>query len=80
MSPTAQAAALQLGIQGTAQEVAMSIPPAAIAHGAMINGVPRDPVAYLLYVMSQRFEALDDERTIQRSVAILDFRRRPRFD
>ena len=39
MSPTAQAAAIQLGLQGMAREVAMRIPPAAITHGAVINGV-----------------------------------------
>ena len=77
MSPTAQAAAIQLGLQGVAHEVAMSIPPAAITHGAVINGVPVCPVTYLLYILANRFEALEDERIMQSGTSVLDFTRQP---
>ena len=77
MTPTAQAASLQLSLQGTAREVAMSLPPAAITHGAMINGVNACPVTYLLYILANRFEALEDERIMQQGTSVLDFRRRP---
>ena len=77
MSPTAQAAAIQLGLQGKAHEVAMSIPPAAITYGAVINGVPTDPVTYLLYILANRFGALEDERIMQSGTSVLDFTRQP---
>ena len=41
LNATAQAAALQLALRGTARTFAMSIPAAAITHGAAINGVPQ---------------------------------------
>ena len=77
MSLTDHAAAIQLGLQGVAHEVAMSIPPAAITHGAVINGVPTDPVTYLLYILESRFEALEDERIMQSGTSVLDFTRQP---
>lgn len=36
-----------------------------------------NPVAYLLYILGDRFEALDDERTLQSGNLIIDFRYRP---
>ncbi len=77
LTPTAQAAALQLGLRGTARAFALTIPPAAITFGAAINGVPTDPVTYLLYVLGNRFEALEDERTMTSGNQVLDFRARP---
>ena len=77
MSSTAQAAAIQLGLQGVAHEVAMSIPPAVITHGAVINNVPTDPVTYLLHILANRIEALEDERIMQSGTAVLDFTRQP---
>ena len=77
VSSTAQAAAIQLGLQGVAHEVAMSIPPAVITHGAIINNVPTDPETYLLYILANRFEALEDERIMQSGTALLDFTRQP---
>ena len=49
LSPSQQAAALQLGLRGIARDFALTIPPAAINFGAVINGVQSDPVTYLLY-------------------------------
>ena len=77
MSSTAQAAAIQLGLQGVAHEVAMSIPPAVITHWAIINNVPTDLVTYLLYILANRFEALEDERIMQSGTAVMDFTRKP---
>ena len=65
LNPTAQAAALQRGLRGIARGFAMSIPPAAISFGANINGVMTDPVTYLLFTVGNRFEALEDERSLQ---------------
>eukprot|EP00959_Pyramimonas_sp_CCMP1952_P071533 1494193-Pyramimonas_sp.AAC.1 len=58
MTPSRQAAALQRGLQGLARTLAMRIPPHVINFGAQIEGVNTDPIAYLLYYLSQRFEAL----------------------
>jgi len=77
LSPTQQAAAIQLGLLGTAREFAMTLPPSAISFGAAINGTHTDPVTYLLYTLGNRFEALEDERTLTSGNAILDFTRRP---
>ena len=52
----------------------MSLPPADISFGARIEGTPTDPVTYLLYTLGNRYEALEDERTIASSAALLDFR------
>ncbi len=78
LTPTAQAAAIQLGLGGTARRYAMMIPSAAITFGASINGVHTDPVTYLLYVLGNRFEALEDERTMLSANLVLDFTARPR--
>ena len=73
LNATAQAAAIQLALRGQARVIAMSIPAAAITHGAAINGVPTDPVTYLLYVLGTRFEQLEDERTMSLGNMVLDF-------
>ena len=77
MQPSQQVAALQLGLRGVAREFALTIPPAAINFGATIQGVPTDPVTYLLYTLGNRFEALEDERSLQSGTALLDFTSRP---
>eukprot|EP00974_Lingulodinium_polyedra_P034906 3353471-Lingulodinium_polyedra.AAC.1 len=75
--PNQQAAALQLGLSRVAREFALTIPPAAITNGAVINGVNTDPVTYLLYVLASRFEALEDERAFQLGSPLLEFVARP---
>ena len=77
MQPSQQAAAIQLGLRGVAREFALSIPPAAISFGAVIEGVATDPVTYLLYTLGDRFEALEDERTMTSGTLLLDFSSRP---
>ena len=64
LQPSRQAAAIQLGLRGVAREFALTIPPAAINFGAVIAGTPTDPVTYLLYTLGNRFEALEDERSM----------------
>ena len=76
MGPAQQAAAIQLGLRGMAQEFALTIPPSTINQGALIEGIHVDGVTYLLYQLAQRFEALEDERSMQTSTALLDFRGR----
>ena len=77
LSPSQQAAAIQLGLRGVAREFTLTIPPAAIHHGAMIEGTPTDPVTYLLYTLALRYESLEDERTLTSGTALLDFTGRP---
>eukprot|EP00973_Karenia_brevis_P071605 9948935-Karenia_brevis.AAC.1 len=77
MTPTAQAAAIQMGLGGLAREFAMNMPAPAITFGAQINGVHIDPVTHLVYSLASRFEVLEDERMRTSGNAILDFRARP---
>ena len=50
MGPNNQAAAIQLALRGVARELAFSIPPQHIQFGAQVNGIPTDPVTYILYI------------------------------
>ena len=77
MTSSQQAAALQQGLRGIAREYALGIPPVVITQGVLINGVMSDPVTYLLYLLSIRFEALEDERSTRDGNALLDFNSRP---
>ena len=77
LNPTAQAAAIQLGLRGLARLFALQLPPTAITFGAQISGVMADPVTYLLWTLGNRFEALEDERTMISGTQVLDFRGRP---
>ena len=52
-------------------------PPAAIQNGAVINGIITDPVTHLLYVLANKFEALEDERSLLSGTALLDFTSNP---
>jgi len=82
MAPPQQAAAIQLALRGAAHELALTIPAAAIQSGAMVNGTPTDPVTYLIFQLANRFEAMEDERTMEHANVLLDFRRQhgERFD
>ena len=73
MTMSAQASAIQLAMRGLAKNFALSIPPAAITYGAMINGIATDPVTYLLYCIATQFEALEDERSMKSGTQVLDF-------
>ena len=73
MTMSAQASAIQLAMRGLARKFALSIPPAAITYGAVINGVNTDPVAYLLYCIANQLEALEDERSMKSGTHLLDF-------
>jgi len=77
LQPTQQAAAIQLGLRGVAREYAMTISPAIISFGANINGTLTDPVTYLLYLLGNRYEALEDERTVNSGHQLLDFQALP---
>ena len=72
MTMPAQASAIQLAMRGLAKNSALSIPPAAITYGAMINGTATDPATYLLYCIATQFEALEDERSLKSGCQVLD--------
>ena len=76
LNSTAQAAAIQRGLQGLARDFALSLPSAAISFGGSINGVMSDPVAYPIYTLSNRFESLE-ERIMRSGTVLLDFQPRP---
>lgn len=77
LTPTAQAAPIQIGVRGMARTYALSIPPQAITFGTVINGVNTDPVTYLLFCLVNRFEILEDERPMASGMQVLDFRATP---
>ena len=77
LQPSQQAAAIQLGLRGVAREFALTVPVAAINFGANIEGTATDPVTYLLYTLGNRYEALEDERTLMSGQLLLDFTSRP---
>ena len=73
LQPSQQAAAIQLGLRGVAREFAVTIPAAAINFGANIEGTATDPATYLLYTFGNRYEALEDERTLMSGQLLLGF-------
>ena len=73
MTPTAQAAAIQIGLRGVASDFAFELPPEAISQGALINNVMVDPVTYLIFQLGLRFQAFDEEIILAHSTAIIDF-------
>ena len=77
LTPPQQAAALQRGLGGHARTLAMRIPPQVITFGANINGVPTDGVTYIMFILSAKFENLEDERQLTSGTQILDFRAHP---
>ena len=77
MGPPSQAAAIQLSLRGVARELAMNIPPQYIQFGTQINGIPTDPVTYILYILGNRYENTEDERAATDSTMLIDFAMRP---
>ena len=73
MTMSAQASAIQLSMRGIARTFALALPPAAITHGAQINGIHTDPATYVLYCIANRFESLEDERSLKSGTQVLDF-------
>ena len=76
-SPTQQAASIQQAMRGVARDLALAMPARIIAYGVELNGVRTDPVTYVMYALANRFEALEDERTMTSGTSVLDFRARP---
>ena len=74
MTPSQQAAALQRGLSGLARTLAMRIPSHVINFGVDTQGVHTDPVTYIMFMLSTRFENLEDERQLTQGTALIDFR------
>eukprot|EP00973_Karenia_brevis_P022721 3127433-Karenia_brevis.AAC.1 len=60
MTPTPQAAAVQMGLGGLVREFALGNPAPAVIFGAKINGAQTDPIPYLVYNLASRFAVLED--------------------
>ncbi|MCP4469064.1 MAG: hypothetical protein GY813_20255, partial [Halieaceae bacterium] len=73
MTPQAQAAAIQRGLGGLARTLAMRVPPDIINYGADIDGVHTDPVTYIMFLLSMKFERLEDERQLTSGTQLIDF-------
>ena len=48
-----------------------------LSFGATIAGVHTDPVTYLIYLLANGHESLEDERSLANGAMLLDFRSRP---
>eukprot|EP00959_Pyramimonas_sp_CCMP1952_P107407 2245539-Pyramimonas_sp.AAC.1 len=55
---------MQRGLGGLARTLAMRVPPDIINYGADIDGVHADPVTYIMFHLSMKFERLEDERQL----------------
>ena len=74
LTPAQQAAAIQLrGLGGVAYEYIIDIPPQCIMFGVNLNGVPTDPVTYILHLLGERYEQNEQERALSDQMLILDF-------
>ena len=74
MTPPQQAAALQRGLGGLARQIAMRVPSAIINYGVNIRGQPTDAITYIMFLLSTKFENLEDERQLTQGTALIDFR------
>ena len=76
MTPSQQAAALQRGLGGLARTIAMRVPSAVINFGVNIGGRHTDGVTYIMFLLSTKFEHLEDERQLNSGTTLIDFRPR----
>eukprot|EP00959_Pyramimonas_sp_CCMP1952_P447440 9368929-Pyramimonas_sp.AAC.1 len=51
----------------------MRVPPDIINYGADIDGAHTDPVAYIMFLLSMKFERLEDERQLTSGTHPIDF-------
>jgi len=63
MTPPQQGAALQRGLGGLARILAMRVPSQIINYGVMLHGQRTDAVTYIMFLLSTKFENLEDGRT-----------------
>eukprot|EP00959_Pyramimonas_sp_CCMP1952_P153277 3206384-Pyramimonas_sp.AAC.1 len=52
----------------------MRAPPAVINFGVNIGGRHTDGVTYIMFLLSTRFENLEEERQLNSGTALIDFR------
>ena len=77
LQPHQQCAAIILRLGGSARELARSITPQEVLRGGNRNGVPMDPVTYMLAALHSRFAALDEESRLGSMTEMLAFTRKP---
>eukprot|EP00959_Pyramimonas_sp_CCMP1952_P117824 2463323-Pyramimonas_sp.AAC.1 len=51
----------------------MGVPPDIIDYGADIDGVHTDPATYIMFLLSMKFERLEDERRLTSGTQLIDF-------
>eukprot|EP00959_Pyramimonas_sp_CCMP1952_P188989 3952741-Pyramimonas_sp.AAC.1 len=64
MTPSQQAATLQRGLGGFARTIAMRVPPAVINFSVNIGGRHTDGATYTMFLLSTKFENLEEERQL----------------
>ena len=76
LQPAQQAAAIVMRLGGAARELVRSITPDEIMNGGIVNGMPVDPVTYIVAGLQNRFALLDDEHCLAAMTQLLAFSRR----
>eukprot|EP00959_Pyramimonas_sp_CCMP1952_P288063 6024099-Pyramimonas_sp.AAC.1 len=72
MTLSQQAAALQRGLGGLARTIAIRAPPAVINFGVNIGGRHTDGATYITFLLSTKFENLEEERQVNFGTALID--------
>ena len=76
LQPHQQAAAILMRLTGAARELTRTMTGDEILQGAVVDGVHRDPVSYVILGLRQRFGQLDEEMRLAAMTEMLAFQRR----
>ena len=76
LQPAQQVVAIVMRLGGSARELVRSITPDEIMNGGVVNGIPVDPVTYVVHGLQQRFALLDDEHRLAAMTQLLACSRR----
>ena len=73
LQPAQQVVASVMRLGGSARGLVRSITPDEIMNGGVFNGIPVDPVTYVVHGLQQRFALLDDEHRLAAMTQLLAF-------
>jgi hypothetical protein len=77
LEPARKAAAVIMRLQGSARELARNLPPQTIIAGGLVNGVPVDPMTYLMHALAERYALLGEEASMQAVSELMNFDSQP---
>ena len=73
LNPAMKVAAVALQLRGSARRLADSIPPDALVHGVVVNGVQIDPMTNLMHRLAERFGQLGEEMQLSAFSDFMEF-------